>query len=113
MNIPKEIYFFLYVSGDNIKITKILRSLCRLSLSAGYQYFNLLLKKDVIFYDNSMGEFSINNQIERTCRKSMIGLASKPVSFNITFKDLYNGMERSKDKNRNKEIITIDPRFCG
>lgn len=108
--LPKEIYVLLFMLGDDLKITKTLRALCKLSLRASYEYFNSILKKDIILYDNNYGDLSINYEAPIRRTLGHVSLATKPISFKINIKDLFNSIEQSSNKNWK---IRISPRYCG
>lgn len=50
MELPKELYTQLYIFADDINTTKALRLLCKISLSASYDYFNIILRTKIPIY---------------------------------------------------------------
>jgi hypothetical protein len=115
MELPKELYILMFILGDDVEITKILRTLCKLSLSASYDYFEILLKKDIILYHDYYGRLYLTENINtldiiQTHRRAYDFISRKPTSFKITIKNLYSSIEATQKKDGK---VTFEPFHCG
>lgn len=99
LELPKELYIHIFILGDDIEITKTLRSLCKLSYDASYDYFKIITKKSIIVNFDS-GELFINNKPNVIDLTSYYGDIVKPISFNITISNLYNSFIEIGTKNK-------------
>lgn len=95
--LPKELYIYIYIISDAIEITKKLRSLCKLSYNASYDYFKIIVRKSIIVHYD-IGQWFINEKKNVVDLTYFDVLRIKPLSFNITILNLYNSFEETKHK---------------
>ena len=50
VDLPKELYLSIFVFADDIKITQLLRLVSKTAHIASYDYFKILLRKDIFVY---------------------------------------------------------------
>jgi hypothetical protein len=97
IQLPKELYIYIYIISDDVTITKNLRLLCKLSYNASYDYFKIIIRRSIMIYYDT-GQLFIN---EKKNIKDLVHYhnpISRPISFNITISNLYNSFEETKSK---------------
>lgn len=103
MYLPQELYVYLFKYADDVKTTKILRSVCKVAYKASYDYFNILLKTPIIVKCNREEWFlGKNTHIDDPYDTFCPLIPGNKISFEINTKALFNSI------NNNKKGTTID-----
>jgi hypothetical protein len=100
MDLPKELYIYIFYLADDINSTKSLRSVTKTAYNASYDYFKLLLKEHVFVYyhlqwcisqDSKILE-KLKNDISWSviCHGNNTNSPNKSMIFKITISDFYN-----------------------
>lgn len=92
MNLLNELYLIIYNYTDNVDDVKLLRSLCKTSLEAGYDYFKDLLNIKITTY-YCRGAWSLKDYPEGY--SSWCGIGSG-TSFPLNIKQLYTSYYKNK-----------------
>lgn len=90
MELPKELYTQLYIFADNIDTAKALRALCKISLCASYDYFDMVLRTKIPIYYIYKEDIWVS-KINPYCfyhGQYTTNPIGKDISFNTTIKDL-------------------------
>jgi len=96
IQLPKELYIYIYIIGNDTQITKKLRLLCKSSYFASYDYFNIVLKTPTIL-NCDYGQWYFYQKDD--CWEIYYNFpVRKKFTFNIDVENLYECFERTERK---------------
>lgn len=98
MQLPKEIYIEIFLIADDVEITKVLRCVCKLSLTASYDYFKILLRIPIIiYYDTDQWFLGEKGNVIKYhhCHPKI----NKSISFQTTIRELNNSLKQYNKRN--------------
>lgn len=112
LDLPKELYLYIFVLADDLDSTKSLRSVSKTACSASYDYFKLLLREPIFINDDDLNWYIFNNNanMSEIIKKQEVQgtrkyqpchqktTIDKSLAFKTTISDLFRALNSQGDK---------------